>query len=196
MRTQQCAAVVLVVCFGLASTASAQERRGLWFEFDVGAGSVGVSAGNFDDSRGPAGIAGLGLGWALTPRVLLGVDYRVTAFDVRGPLIGTVYVSNVGARVSYYPFPSHGFFVKGLLGGSSVDLEAEQSGTTLTDNVGKGVELGAGAGYDWYLGRGLSLTPSVTYWSGRSGDFRFLGQTFFTDWGQNVIDVTIGVSFH
>ena len=69
-------------------------------------------------------------------------------------------------------------------------------GTTLTANVGKGVGLGAGAGYDWYLGRGFSLTPSVTYWYGRSGDFRFLGQTFFTDWSQNVVDVTIGVSFH
>jgi hypothetical protein len=178
------------------SNAAAQERKGFWFEFDAGLGRARISAGDFDDSWGWTGGGGFALGWALNPRLLAGFDYRAEAFELKGPLEGDVVLSIVGARVAYYPSPSRGFFVKGTVGGSFVDLSITQSGTTLDANVGKGFGIGAGAGYDWYLGRGISLTPSVTYWHGRTGDFRFLGQTFFTDWSHDVVDMTIGVSFH
>lgn len=132
----------------------------------------------------------------MNPRLLVGFDWRFATFDIIGPIPGTVTVSNVGGRVAYYPSRSRGVFVKGTIGGSFVDLDIERSGTRLTANVGKGFGAGGGVGYDWYLGKGFALTPSVTYWYGRAGDFRFVGQTFFPDWSHNVLDMTIGISFH
>jgi hypothetical protein len=197
MRTQRHAAAVLVIaCIGLASTASAQERKGFWFEFDGGVASARISAGNFDDSRGWTGGGGLALGWAVNPRLLAGFELRVTPLDIVGPIEGEVGMYLVGARLAFYPSPSRGFFVKSTIGGSFLDLSYEDSGTTLTAEIGKGLGLGAGVGYDWYLGRGFSLTPSVTYWYGRTGDFRLAGQTFFPDWSHDILDLTIGVSFH
>ena len=195
-RMSRLAATLLVIaCAGWPSTASAQERKGFWFDADFGLGSVGVSAGNFDDSRTAAGIFGLAAGWAVTPQVLVGGDIRTAGFDITGVIVGTIFISNVTGRVAYYPSPSRGFFVKGTIGGSFVDLDIEESGTTLSANVGAGLGLGTGIGYDWYLGRGFSLTPAATYWYGRIGDFRFVGQTFFTDWSHNVIDLTVAISF-
>jgi hypothetical protein len=197
VRSNWCVAAMLVIaCMGLSSTASAQERKGVWFDFGVGIGSLGISATNFDDGRTGTGVVGLGLGWAATSRVLVGLDMRVAPVEIVGPIDSTVFAYNVGARVAYYPLARRGLFVKGTIGGSFTDVEIEQSGTTLTANVGKGLGLGTGVGYDVYVGRGFSLTPAVTYWYGRPGDFRFVGQTFFSDWSQNVVDVTIGVSFH
>lgn len=189
-------AALVTLGLGLASTASAQGREGFWFQFDAGVGSIGISAGNFDDSPLWTGVSGLALGWAVSPQVLVGLDLRVTPVDIRGPIVGTVGIYNVGGRVAYYPSKARGLFVKGTIGGSFSDLEVDELGTTFTANIGKGLGGGAGAGYDWYLGHGFSLTPSVTYWFGQTGDFRLFGQTLFPDWSQHVIDLTIGVSFH
>lgn len=189
-------ATLLVAAWaGWPSTASAQERTGFWFDVDFGISSVGVSAENFDDSRTRSGLFGLAAGWALTPQVLIGGDIRGTGLNVSGTIDGALFLYNVAGRIAYYPSPSRRFFVKGTIGGAFVDLDIEVSGSTLTSNVGKGLGLGTGIGYDWYLGRGVSVTPAVNYWYGRIGDFRFVGQTLFSDWDHNVIDLTVALSF-
>ena len=196
MRHSSLLTLVALALLGWPSNAGAQERKGFWFDADFGAASISASANGTNGSRTSTGIFGLALGWAVTPRVLTGVDMRIVVLDVTGDVSGYADVYNVTARVMYYLRPSSGFFVKGTIGGSFIDFDIDAQGTRLTANVSKGLGLGAGVGYDWYLGRGFSLTPAVTYWYGRTGDVRYIGQTLFTDWSHNVVDATIGISFH
>jgi len=98
MRTQRYTAAVLVIaCLGLASTASAQERHRFWFEFDGGIASAHVAAGNFDDSRGWTGGGGLALGWTVNPRLLAGIDLRVEPLNIVGPIEGEVGMLSRGS---------------------------------------------------------------------------------------------------
>jgi outer membrane protein with beta-barrel domain len=197
MRTQRrTAAVFVIACLGLAPTASAQERKGFWFDFQVGAASIDVSANGVSPSRDWGGTAGFALGWALRPNLLAGVETRFVAGEITGTVDAEIDVYNVMGGVRFYPRPRSGFFVQGSAGGSFVDLNVEAQGTTLTANVGKGLGLSGGVGYDFYLGRGFSLTPALTVWYGRVGDIRFIGETLFSQWRHNAVDLTIGVSFH
>lgn len=190
------AAVLLIACMGVASTASAQERKGFWFDLESGVGSVHVSSDSGSSDRMWGGIGSLAAGWAVTSRLLAGVEMRLTSLDVSGDIVGTVDLYNVTGRVAYYPYRSRGFFVKGAAGGTFVDLNIDQQGTTFTATIAKGLGLGAGVGYDFYVGRGLSFTPAVTYWYGRTGGWKVFGETFFAGWSHDVVDMTIGVSFH
>jgi outer membrane protein with beta-barrel domain len=187
---------VLAALLLLPSIAAAQERKGFWFDFEVGASSVDVSASGMNSPRDWGGTVGLGLGWALRPSLLAGMEFRFVSGETSALVDAGINVYNVMGAITFYPRATSGFFVKGAAGGSFVDLNVDAQGTTLTANVGKGLGVSGGVGYDVYLGRGFSLTPAVTVWYGRVGDVRFVGQTIFSDWTHNAVDLTIGVSFH
>ena len=195
-RSRVVVAALALSCLAWSATAAAQERTGFWFDVDLGAGSVGLSSDVGDSSRTWGAVGRFGAGWAVNPQLLAGFEMGITTLDVSGDLTGTLDVYNVMGRVAYYPSPSKGLFVKGAVGGSFLDLNIEDRGTTLTANVSSGLGLGAGVGYDVYLGRGFSLTPGVSYWYGRTGDVKIFGETLFADWSHNVVDLTIGLSFH
>ena len=174
---------------------AAQERKGFWFEFETGRGAFDVSAGGLNSSREWTQAYAIGLGWALRPNLLAGLHVRGSELDVTGDLDAQVDVYNVMGGLTYYPRPASGFFVRGAGGGSFIDLTLNAQGTTLNATVGKGLGLSGGIGYDIYLGHSLSVTPGVTVWYGQAGDIQFIGQTLFTDWKHNGIDLTIGISF-
>ena len=88
-----------------------------------------------------------------------------------------------------------GFFVKGGGGFSSIDTDFRQGSRTVTVDLGTGVGLIAGAGYDFRVGKNISVTPAVNYWFGWSGDVTLDG-TLLTNWKPNVVDFTVGVTFH
>lgn len=198
MRRRLVAAVVGVVIVGGPRLAEAQGRRGFWFDFGVGVGSVGASADATDGDGGRTGgaVVSLDLGWALRPSLLAGFEIRVIPLDVTGDIVGYVDLYNVMAVVAYYPRDSSGFFVKGGLGGTFLDLNFDEQGTTLTANVAQGLGISGRVGYDLYLGRGFSVTPSGGIWYGRTDGWHFLGQTFFPNWRHNVVDATVSISFH
>lgn len=190
---------LLVAAFVLSGfRAEAQERKGFWFDFGVGAGSVGLSAdgASSEDDRIGSGVASLSLGWALSPRLLAGFDLRVSVLDVQGDIEGEMALGNFMATLAYYPRDTSGFFVKGGIGGALVDLSFEQQNTTLTTNLAKGLGLSGRVGYDFYLGRGFSVTPSGGVSYGRTGDLVFLGETLFSNWRYTVLDATVSISFH
>ena len=180
----------------LASTASAQERKGFWFDFGVGTGSAGVSADDVDSTREGTGIVALRLGWALNPRLLAGFELRGAAMDLDGDVTGSFFASNVQGILVYYPRAASGLFVNGGIGGSFLDVSFEDQGTTFTANISKGFGFSAGIGYDFYLGRGFSLTPAAGFWYGNTGDVGFRGATVLTGWSHNVIDATISIKFN
>lgn len=188
--------LLAVSCFALASDASAQERKGFWFDLGIGIGSAGISSGGADESRGAAGTGEFRVGWAVNPRFLVGFELRAISVDIAGDIVGTMGAYNVEGVVLYYPRASSRLFVSGGIGGSVLDLEVEEQGTTLSATIAKGFGVSAGIGYDIYLGRGFSLTPAASFWYGHPGDATFRGERFLTDWSHNVVDATVSIKFN
>ena len=160
--TLRFATVACVIAVALPSTAEAQERKGFWGSFGLGAGSIGVSAEDavaqprpFQVGRDGGGVAEIGLGWAANQQLLVGIEVKLTVATYAGDVHGTLDVSNVSGTVTYYPRSSSNFFVKGGVGGSFLELTVDAPDPNVAVKPGKGFGLTAGAGYDIYLGRGF-----------------------------------------
>jgi len=131
------------------------ERAGAWFTGGLGfAGGEGGFGGT---------SANLGLGWAVNPKVLLGIGSTF----VRAPADRTnVNFGTLDFRVQYYPESYAGFFVTAGLG----------LGFFRMDDSGSGPNLGAGGviglGYDIGLYQSLSVTPWVSWFHIETSDPR------------------------
>ena len=185
----------MLLSAALPSSAVAQERAGFWIS---GAGrlkSVGGSIDGVSIDRGPALDITIGLGWTLTPQLLLGVEsnaYGVTVYDPVRDIETTG--TNTVVSVTYYPRRSSGFFVRGGVGPTFLDNVNESPPGV--DISGKGIVLMGGAGYDLYLGRNFSLTSAVDFWHGDVGNVKFDERTRFGDWKHNALGVLVGIKFN
>jgi|SRR5215510_2311543 len=191
-------AAVVAPCWMLPATASGQERKGFWASADIGIGSEGVSVGEHGLDRAAMGAADIGLGWALNPRMLVGmaigggVVMRVTTpAAIKNNLITT----DVVGTLTFYPRPASGLFVRGGAGGAFVVIEGEAS-DPIVSSAQNGVAWTMGAGYDRYLGRGFSLTPAVDFWYGRPGWIVINGEQLADHWSHNSVQATIGIRFN
>jgi hypothetical protein len=193
------ALIVVGTCLAVASPVGAQNRSGLWGGFGGGYGTADVSADEIDgDDREDSGVGYLNIGWTLTDQILLGAEVDIwskTAHsdDVDGDM--TVNLYNGLVTLTLYPSSTGRFFVKGGVGASAIDVEVKVQNTRLTADLGTGVGYLAGIGYDIPVGP-VSITPAVSYWGGSVGTLEFQGATLFTNWKQNVIAFTIGLTFH
>jgi hypothetical protein len=132
---------------------NAQQRDGFWFSGGLGYGSLGCD--NCGSREG--GVSGgLSLGGTISPRFLLGVGTSGWTKSDQG---ARLTVSELDARVRFYPQTSGGFFITGGLGVGSV--------TASVPGFGSHTETGGGAifgmGYDIRVARNTSITP---YWNG------------------------------
>jgi len=187
----------LVVLAGVLvpSLVLAQDRGRVLVGVGGGFGSSGVSCDDCDADRENGGAGYFKLGVALDDRTLLGFESNIWWKTVEdGAVTGTLNLYNIAGTITHYPTGS-GFFVKGGLGASFVDIEAEADGSTVSADLGKGLGILAGAGFDIRLGNRVSLTPAVNIWYGRPGDLTLLGETLASNFSHNVIDFTIGVTF-
>jgi hypothetical protein len=178
---------------------AAQERSGLWGGIGGGYGAADVSSDEIGGGdREGSGVGYFAIGWTLSDQVLLGgeVDFwtkTARADEIDGDM--TVNLVNAAVTLTIYPAQTGRFFVKGGVGASAIDLEVEVLNTRLTADLGTGVGYIVGAGYDIPAGP-ISITPALTYWGGNVGDLEFQGETLFTNWKQNVVAFTIGITFH
>lgn len=176
-----------------------QERQGFWIGVGGGYGSADASCDECgDDGRESSGAAYIKAGWTLNPRVLLGSEFNIWSKEVRDiePNVdATLNIYHASATVTFYPQTSSGFFIKGGLGASFLDTEFKLRRTSIAVDFGTGFGLITGAGYDIPLGRRVSLTPAVNFWFGQLGHLEVEGETFVSDWKQNVIDITVGLTF-
>jgi hypothetical protein len=183
----------------VATPASAQDRQGFWIGAGGGFGSAGVSCDDCGASdREGSGVGYLKAGWTLGPRVLLGGELNLWSKTQRveeGTEL-TVDLYNASVTLTAYPAAGRGFFVKGGAGASFVDTEIKAGGSSLTASLGTGLGLTGGAGYDIRVSRRVSVTPAVNVWYGRPGDLKILGETFASKWRHNVVDFTVGITFH
>ena len=175
----------------LAWAGHPQERQGFWIGFGAGYGSASVNCDDcdFGGEREGSFTGFLKLGGTLNERVLLGVEGNAWIKEENG---FTLTLGSFTGTVTLYPQASSGFFLKGGVGLSYVDMR-EGSLSVSVSKTGWGVL--AGIGYDLRVGRNISITPSVNYYYGQPGDLSFEGETI-GGWKQNVIDVGIGITFH
>ena len=189
--------------------ANAQERDGFWFGIGGGGGSAAITCDDCNEGRESSGVASIRLGWTLSKRLLIGGEVNVwdktfVVVDEGVKATATDGLYNFAGTLTFYPKVTSGFFVKGGAGMSAADIQLDVAGTNVTVNLGTGPGLIAGAGYDFRVGRKISVTPAVNAWYGQLGDVklageRFLklaGEPFLNNWKHNVIDFTLGITFH
>ena len=190
-------AMATVVVLSMPAEASAQERQGFWFGIGGGYGWAGVSCDDCDDSdREGSGVGYLKGGWTLNRRVLLGVEVGLwTKSDTSESFELAMNLYHVSGTITFYPQADNGFFLKGGAGVAFVDVDVSGSGSSMTVDLGQGPGFLVGVGFDIPVARRVAVTPAVNYWYGRPGDLKVMGETFAGSWRQNVIDLTIGITF-
>jgi hypothetical protein len=186
--------VVWLASAGFASAEHPPERHGFWLGIGGGYGSADATCddcGSGDRQNGAVGY--FKLGGTLNESVLLGAEFNVWTKEQEGVRVNFY---NASGTLTLYPVSSAGFFLKGGVGASFVDTEVRDGNVRISTDLGSGFGLLGGAGYDVRVARNISITPSVDFWWGQPGDLKVGGETLATNWKQNVIDVTIGVTFH
>ena len=190
--------VSTLACLASASGASAasrpQERHGFWIGFGFGPGSANVSCDDCGGTDRETSVAGnLRLGGTINEHLLFGGEFDVWTKEQEDT---TFSLYNAVATLTVYPQPSAGFFFKAGVGFSFVDTRLREGSTTVTVDLGNGLGLLAGVGYDLRVGKNISVTPAVSFWYGQQGDITLAGETVFRNWKHNVVDFTVGVTFH
>jgi hypothetical protein len=180
MRALQC--VTFALALGLAAlpaVASAQghpqTRQGFWFNAGLGYGSLGCQDCGSREGSFSGGVA---VGGALSQKLLLGAGTNAWSKTEDGT---TLTVGTLTALMRFYPSATGGFFLLGGLGVGSIHAEVA--------NFGSGDETGFGAlvglGYDFRVGKNVSLTP---FWNG------FAMSSSNTD--ANVGQLGLGITVH
>ena len=191
-------ALSAVTCLASASAASAashaQERQGFWIGFGGGVGNAKATCDDCGSSNRETGAAGyLKLGGTLNEHLLFGSEFNFWAKTQEGV---TVTLGSGAVTLTLYPQPASGLFIKGGLGLSLVDTSFREGSSTVTIDPAYGLGLMVGAGYDVRVGKNISITPAVNFWYGKPGNVPHTGVPFYTNWKQNVVDFTVGVTFH
>ncbi|HLS48199.1 MAG TPA: outer membrane beta-barrel protein [Gemmatimonadales bacterium] len=147
------AALFLMVSAAPAMAQHDQVREGFWFSGGLGYGSLGCE--NCGGREG--GLSGgLTFGGTLSPKLLLAVG---TTGWTRSEQGATLTVGTLDARLRFYPSEAGAFFLTGGLGLGTVHASIDGFGSDSETGVGAVL----GLGYDFRVGRNLSLTP---FWNG------------------------------
>jgi len=175
------AALLLVPAIAAQAGQWPHERDGVVLGFNLGAGTAGVTASGYDSER-EGGLGGSGrIGYAFSPELAVGLEGNFWTREVDGE----TWTFSVGAAtLTYYP-GAKGFFVRGGLGGGSMEFETQQGGVTFSasDN-GFGFLLGTG--YEWRLARKFALGPEIDYSYAKVND----------DISLNYVNFTVGLNWY
>jgi hypothetical protein len=123
----------------------------------VGVGSTDVMfhgpAGAFEAYFGGTPAPGLVFGGFLTAMSTIGPKVVVNGAEIGQNSDVTLNFGMLGPYVNYYPDPGQGFHLLGMLAVAQTNVN---DGTTKY-NSATGFGLGAGVGYDWWVGDEWSL---------------------------------------
>lgn len=187
---------------GVPSAAVAQTREGFYFGLGGGIGSATASCdqcGDDEDDRKNGGSGYVKAGWALSPHVAIGGELNVWARreDV-ADREAWLYMYNASATVTLYPSATSGLFVTGGAGVAYLDTDLEVLDRVFELELGRGPGFVAGIGYDIRVGR-IAITPALNVWGGRIGEVKARGGGVnigaLSGWTQQVVDLTIGITF-
>ena len=160
-----------------------RKHEGFWISFGLGGGrnyNRNLDGGDLD---GGAGY--IRMGGTPSEQVLIGGEIIGWTREENG---GTLSRGNVTFTIQFYPVRGSEFFIKGGIGGSSLQVSSSFGGTTVTSSENGAGET-VGIGYDIRLGRNIYLTPN---W-----DFLFQQVSSGGVTTHNTISLlTIGLTWH
>lgn len=153
-------------------------REGFFIGLGIGGGSFGCSACSGRES----GLSGqLKLGGTLNSRWLVGVESNAWTKEESGARLTH---ANVSAMAQFYPAATNGFFLRGGIGVSSLEVRVSSGGTSLTARE-SGLGLTAGLGYDVRVGGNFSISPYGAFgWGDHEGG------------SVNTFQLGLGVTWH
>ncbi len=132
-----------------------QTRQGFFINFGFGAGSLGCDDCDDGEDDSDDRLNGINFqlraGGTLSQRLLIGGEingFTKSENDV------TLTVTQIGPIVQFYPSAQGGFFLKGGLGLSTIEVDV---GSFNFEEEGFGLTLGLG--FDARVGRNFALTP-------------------------------------
>ncbi len=180
--------LITTAALGLAGTAQAQTRDGLFVGAGVGWGWGRAEADDIGQSDRQGDLtAQVRVGTTLSDRLLVGAELNGWFHSEEGD---SVTLFNACAAAYYYPAES-GLFLKGGLGLSRADFDI---GGETENGIGWG--LMAGVGYDIPIGRSTAVTPVATYWFGKPGTLKFEDIDVVHNFKHNVFEVGVGITFY
>jgi hypothetical protein len=195
------AALTILTTLLCVSTAGAQRphlREAFWGGVGLGYGSADASCEQcFSFPRDGGGIASVKLGYTVSDRVLIAGDVLAWIGSRAGT---TVVMANITLATSLYLERASGLFVKAGVG-SSMYREPEHVGTDQVERglSGAGPGIILGVGNDFRVGNNASLTAAVDFiygWVGAVYDRSHSYAPIRTRQAQNLLSVTLGVTFH
>ena len=179
--------LVTVACVLAAIAISAQDstaqmnapaRDGFFIGLGLGGGSFGCS-GCVDRQSGVSGQ--LKLGSALNQQWLVGVESSAWTKEESGARLTH---ANLSAMAQFYPVATNGFFLRGGVGISSLEIGISSGGSSLSARE-TGLGLTAGLGYDVRVGSNFSISPYGTFgWGDHEGG------------SANTFQLGLGVTWH
>lgn len=156
---------VMLVAAAPGWTQSKPARRGFWADVQFGYGVLDRSSDQEPHNRQGTFALAFTLGGTLSRYVLLGAElngWLLEAYSLDDPAKGES-VSQALAVVQVYPWPARGLFLKAGVGRATYTnhhpLEFGSSGW------GEAI----GVGYNWPIGKRISLTPVINYSRGNLG---------------------------
>jgi len=184
-------AVTYVASASVASPASNPPvRRGFWLGFGGGFGSADATCDACRAGQRENAVVGyFNLGGTIHDHLLLGGEVNLWSKDHEGV---TLNLYNILATLTIYPQASSNYFLKVGAGGAFIDTDIHQDSRTITVDLGNGLGLLVGAGYDIRVWTKASVTAGANFWYGK----KLGGDAFASTWKQNVVDVTLGITFH
>lgn len=185
---------VVLALVALASPAQAQRkggfvaRQGIWVALGGGYGSLGISC-SFCGTDREGGASGMfGIGGTLSSHMTVGLETNGFYKTTNGV---DVIDGQASASLHYYPSPTGNIFIRGSVGYSHLSLD---DGTDEVTAGGAGV--GLGVGYDFYVGKTVSITPYFNYLFALSGNGKVNGQDSGEKLHPNLWQVGGAIYFH
>lgn len=186
IRTRTLGAITPLVLV-VAASLSAQEmpqRQGFFIGLGLGGGGGEVS-GNTDANGGTGWLT---LGGTVSQKLRLAADFQGFTPKDNGD---ANYATSTFAAL-WYPSARGNFFLKGGVGAAEVSIHRPGP-----DGSGVGFGSVVGAGYDFRVGRKISITPQFTMFGGGTGDIKDGdGNVLANDVNFGIATLSVGVVFH
>lgn len=169
---------------------SSNPREGFWIGFGVGGGSIGSDCVGCSTDRTGGATLFVRLGGTVSQHLLLGGEIDGWGKSQNGVTGGMGFGSFVAA---IYPAASGGFFLQLGVGGMTY---TEDDGFTRREMTAPAGSFGLG--YDFRVGRMLSVTPFVNALASSAVRYSVNGvqQPIGEDLKLNLVHVGVGLTWH
>lgn len=192
VRSWQFIAALTVLTVPTTTNLAAQRpqiRQGFWIGLAGGTGNLMWDCDGCASRDHGGGTINIRLGGSPSQQFLLGGEINELLVDLGTSEIGAGYVA---FTVYWYPRATGGLFLKG---GPGVGTYYRHTSDTATArSASAAIQLGAG--YDIRVGRKISISPMLTWWSSKKAYLKEEGAPIATGFRQVGVALQFGVTFY